>query len=273
MGKKLKNRYIGDTEIALSEIGLGTVKLGRDTDVKYPHPFKIPDDNAVLELLSVAYSLGVNYLDTAVAYGIALKRLGQLLPRLDFKFKIVVKIGERYSVETGSKYDFSINALTADLKSVRVNLDREFLEIVLLHCGNIDTGQRVVDGIAMLKAEKKEGRIGAVGVSCKTLEGVKLSLAEGVDVIMIEPVLYAITREILHSNDAKVGVLVKKVFSSGTILSAGVAAGEILSDQLNDEAISSIVIGTINTTHLRANVKNLVYSDLLNYSEIPDKRV
>ena len=266
MGKKLKKRYLGETQIALSEIGLGTVKFGRDTDVKYPHPFKIPHDDAVLELLSLAHSHGVNYLDTAVAYGTALKRLGQLLPRLSFKFKIVVKIGERYAVETGSRYDFSINALTADLKSVRENLDREFLEIVLLHCGDVDTGQRVVEGIGILKAEKKEGRIGAVGVSCKTLEGVKVSLAEGVDVVMIEPALYAITREILRSNHAKVGVLIKKVFSSGTVLSGSVAAGEILSAQLNDETISSVVIGTINTVHLQSNVKYLLHSDFENFS-------
>lgn len=62
-------------------------------------------------------------------------------------------------------------------------------------------------------------------------------------------------------NDAKVGVLVKKVYSSGTVLSAGAAAGEILSAQLNDETISSIVIGTINTVHLQSNVKYLLHSD------------
>ena len=37
-------RPLGDTGMAVSALGLGTVKLGRSEGVKYPADFSIPDD-------------------------------------------------------------------------------------------------------------------------------------------------------------------------------------------------------------------------------------
>ncbi|MDU2872690.1 MAG: aldo/keto reductase, partial [Pseudomonas aeruginosa] len=38
------HRPLGDTGLAVSPLGLGTVKFGRDQGVKYPSGFTIPDD-------------------------------------------------------------------------------------------------------------------------------------------------------------------------------------------------------------------------------------
>ena len=62
-------RNLGATGIKISVLGLGTVKLGRDQEVKYPRGFKIPDDQAVRDLLALAQELGINFIDTAPAYG------------------------------------------------------------------------------------------------------------------------------------------------------------------------------------------------------------
>ena len=40
----LQHRTLGHTGLQVSPIGLGTVKFGRNTAVKYPKPFNIPDD-------------------------------------------------------------------------------------------------------------------------------------------------------------------------------------------------------------------------------------
>ena len=62
-------RTLGRTDIAVSALGLGTVKLGRNRGVRYPQPFALPDDRAARALLDAARELGVNLLDTAPAYG------------------------------------------------------------------------------------------------------------------------------------------------------------------------------------------------------------
>lgn len=48
----LAKRQMGSTGIEVSVLGLGTVKLGRDQEVKYPTGFVIPNDDEVRDLLA-----------------------------------------------------------------------------------------------------------------------------------------------------------------------------------------------------------------------------
>ena len=73
------HRPLGDTGLAVSPLGLGTVKFGRDQGVKYPSGFTIPDDHEAADLLALAHDLGINLIDTAPAYGRSEERLGPLL--------------------------------------------------------------------------------------------------------------------------------------------------------------------------------------------------
>ena len=45
----MTRRPLGQTDLLLSPIGLGTVKIGRNTDVKYPEGFELPSDQAVVD--------------------------------------------------------------------------------------------------------------------------------------------------------------------------------------------------------------------------------
>ena len=83
MGKGMKLRPLGSTGIEVSPLGLGTVKIGRNEQVKYPRGFEIPDDVQVSELIAMAWDLGINFIDTAPAYGSSEDRLGRLLPNAD----------------------------------------------------------------------------------------------------------------------------------------------------------------------------------------------
>ena len=60
-------RSLGSTGLDVSVLGLGTVKIGRNQQVKYPAGFELPDDRAVIELFELARSLGINLIDTAPA--------------------------------------------------------------------------------------------------------------------------------------------------------------------------------------------------------------
>ncbi|MDC3113786.1 aldo/keto reductase [Gammaproteobacteria bacterium] len=259
MDKKLRQRSIINTEIKLSEVGLGTVKFGRNTDVKYPSSFDIPDNDTLFYLLKQAHKLGIDYLDTAVAYGVANSRLGDLLSKFDFYLKIVTKIGERYSPENGSQFDFSKNSLREDLKTVKNDLNRKYIEVVLLHCGDDDFSNNIREGIRFLSAEKNKGNIGAIGLSCKTFEGIKLAISEKADVIMIEPDLYYANQKWLKKNNSRISIIIKKIFNSGKLLKTdrNLSSSEIISKQLANKDITSVVIGTINHEHLQINIQNI----------------
>lgn len=101
----LTKRQLGSTDIEVSVLGLGTVKLGRDQEVKYPSGFTIPNDNEVRDLLALATELGINFIDTAPAYGNSEERLGQLMTNPN-DWVIMTKVGEIF--EKGkSSFDFS----------------------------------------------------------------------------------------------------------------------------------------------------------------------
>ncbi len=258
MGKKLKQDKINNSDITLSEIGLGTVKFGRNTDIKYPKPFDLPSDNDILEILNTAADLGINYLDTAIAYGLANERLGKLLPKTGSKFKIIAKIGENYCEENGSKYNFSRHALEDDFEKLLQELGVNFIECLLLHCNNNDFGNDIREGLMLLKEMKADGYIGAFGSSCKTQDGVRLALELDADLIMIEPSLFYETKELfnIHSN---VKVLIKKVFSSGiNLLDKNSNPSTILKSYTKEKSIISIVIGSINIAHIRQNINPLL---------------
>ena len=53
MGDKviLNRRRLGSSDLMVAPISLGTVKLGRNTDVKYPEKFPLPSDQQIVKLL------------------------------------------------------------------------------------------------------------------------------------------------------------------------------------------------------------------------------
>ena len=52
-------RALGSSGIKISPFGLGTVKFGRNTGLKYPAQFALPTDNQLEKLLLVAKELGL----------------------------------------------------------------------------------------------------------------------------------------------------------------------------------------------------------------------
>ena len=97
---KMQLRPFGNTGINVSPLGLGTVKLGRNEQVKYPNAFSIPDDQQAGELLELARDLGINLIDTAPAYGNSEQRLGALLKGQRHEWVICSKVGEEFEVLT-----------------------------------------------------------------------------------------------------------------------------------------------------------------------------
>ena len=91
----LETHPLGQTGLEVSRLGLGTVKFGRNQEVRYPNSFVLPSDQEIIDLLELAHSLGINLLDTAPAYGSSEQRIGRLLSnRADWV--ICTKVGEEF---------------------------------------------------------------------------------------------------------------------------------------------------------------------------------
>ena len=101
----LSARPLGNTGIQVSPLGLGTVKIGRDQGLKYPNRFKLPSDREIRALFEEARTLGINFIDTAPAYGTSEEKIGKLLPDRQ-EWIIGTKVGEEFNAGE-SHFDFS----------------------------------------------------------------------------------------------------------------------------------------------------------------------
>ncbi len=243
-------RKLGGTEIQVSPLALGTVKLGRNQMVKFPEPFDLPDDRQVQALLGVALDLGINLIDTAPAYGTSEKRLGRWLPRPLDQWIIASKAGESFS-HGASTFDFSAEAIRLSVESSLQNLQRDYLDLLMLHSDGSDSAILADERVLLILDQlKQQGKVRACGISSKTLKGAMLGV-DLMDFIMVTP---AEQDAINHAAAAGKGVLIKKPLESGHLSSPSTRLVELAGDQ----RITSTVTGTISRSHLQENVASML---------------
>lgn len=250
----LQKRSLGQTDIEVSVIGLGTVKFGRNQGVNYPTSFQLPTDQELEFLMDTALDLGINLIDTAPAYGISEDRLGKLLKGKRECWVISTKVGEEFC-NGESQFDFSEQAILLSVERSLQRLQTDYLDVVLVHSNGEDVHlieQEQVFGI--LDQLKKNGKIRAFGMSSKTMAGGLLTI-QYADLAMVTYNLIQQEEQRIIQEAARVkkGIFVKKALASGHLqrLTSNDPIGDSLRFILSEKGVSSVVVGTINPEHLQ----------------------
>lgn len=252
----LAKRPLGSTGIDVSSLGLGTVKFGRNQEVKYPTGFSLPVDRAIESLLDVARESGINLLDTAPAYGSSEQRIGRLL-RDRYQWVICTKVGEEFT--TGkSFFDFSAEHTRRSIERSLRDMKTDYLDIVLIHSDGDDLKiLEQTDCLTTLLKMQEKGQIRAIGMSTKTVEG-GLRAVERLDLVMAtyNPSYTDDAPVIEAARAANKGILIKKALNSGhDALGTPNETANSLRTVLAIPGVSSAIVGTINLEHLRDNLK------------------
>lgn len=242
--------FLGNTGLKISRIGLGTVKFGRNTGIKYPTNFNIPDDQAIQKLLTVAKELNINLLDTAPAYGASEERLGTFLKNDRHYWVISSKVGEEF-YQNQSVFNFNKKYIINSVKRSLKRLNTDYLDLLLIHSNGED--EKIINKFQVfevLKELKQQGLIRSFGMSSKTLAGGLLTVNMA-DVVMVEYNRTYLNDLPIINEAAKQnkGVLIKKALGSGYLLPK-----DNINFILNTQGVHSIIIGTINPSHLSENV-------------------
>ncbi len=244
---------------SVSALGLGTVKFGRNRQVKYPSGdgFRLPSDREIETLLDTALASGINLLDTAPAYGSAEQRLGSLLGNRRDRFFIVTKTGEEF-VDGRSVHDFSAAHTRRSVERSLKRLRSDFIDCVLVHCSrddvNVLTNTPALEVLARLK---DEGKIGSFGASTYTPEGGRLA-ADLCDCVMVAySRTYLAERDVIDyaCRNCK-PVLVKKGLASGHIEQLG-DLSENIRFITDTPGVTCLIFGSLNPAHIRANADAL----------------
>jgi aryl-alcohol dehydrogenase-like predicted oxidoreductase len=261
----MQKTKIAKTDIEVSILGLGTVKFGRNTAVKYPTPFIIPSDRQVIDILNTSAECGINLLDTAPAYGNSEQRLGNLLKKTNHHWVVSTKVGEIFDSKTGtSSYNFTPEFIQKSIENSLKVLQLEQLDIVLVHSNGDDEKIIYHDGaLETLNHLKQKGLIRASGMSTKTAQG-GIMAASQADVIMVthnityQEEVNAINYAAKHNK----AVFIKKAFASGNNTSSN--PGEKIPASFDcifqHAGISSVILGSINPKHIKQNMHDAIES-------------
>lgn len=248
----MEKRQLGSTDIHISVVGLGTVKFGRNQGVKYPAAFELPTDAQCLQLLSVAKDIGINFIDTAPAYGSSETRLGHFLKDQRHEWVISTKVGEQF-VNGQSQFDFSSETIFQSIESSLRALQTDYLDMVLVHSNGDDSALMEAGVFEPLMQLKAQGKIRAFGMSTKTIQGGKLAVDLS-DVVMVSfNPAYLDEREVIaYAHQKQKGILIKKALSSGHLVNT-LSPSDALRFILAEPGVTSAVVGTLNPKHLLEN--------------------
>ncbi|MEN9358625.1 MAG: hypothetical protein RL095_160 [Verrucomicrobiota bacterium] len=249
--------------LELPLLSLGTVKIGRNTSLKYPGgSFELPSEAELENLLAAARELGCNLIDTAPAYGISEERLGRVLGGRWQGWLCSSKAGEEFDGEK-SRFDFSPEAIRHSCERSLRRLRRDHLDLFLLHSDGNDLEVLNSPGLMdELSSLAERGLIRAWGASTKTVHGGLETLRRGgVPMIMLNLEARDELAVAEYAASLGRGVLVKKALASGHIGDDSASREAKLRDTWRFlsgvNGVSSVVIGTTKPGHLRQHVDML----------------
>ena len=254
----MEYRDLGKTGLRVSLLGLGAVAFGRTEGLKYPTAPRLPSMRELADLLAVALELGINLIDTAPAYGASEARIGKLLAGQRNDWVLCTKVGEIF--EAGrSRYDFTPEHTRGSVQNSLTLLATDHLDVVLVHSNGDDIDIIENRGTLQVLAQlKHEGLIRAFGISHHTVAG-GMAAIETCDVVMAT-LNRSVTEQldlIERAHARGCGVLIKKALDSGNGARNADSLRHNLAFVAKAPGVSSIVVGTTNPLHLRADAQAL----------------
>jgi aryl-alcohol dehydrogenase-like predicted oxidoreductase len=162
----MEYRMLGRTGLRVSDIGFGAMTIGGEI-------FGATDDSESLRALNRALDLGMNFIDTADAYGRGHSEelIARLLATRRHEVVLATKGGNQFTVRQGLR-NFDPDYITAALEQSLKRLQIETIDLYQLHNPSQEVMRRgeIFD---RLERFKREGKIRFYGVSIeKTDDGI-----------------------------------------------------------------------------------------------------
>src|SRR5579872_5720532 len=111
----MRNRILGRTGLAISELSLGTVELGLAYGIAAPGETLKPGEQQAAALLHTALDRGINLIDTARAYGESERIIGRVLKSRRREFVLLSKVRPGRAEEVRRSVRESLSNLQTDV--------------------------------------------------------------------------------------------------------------------------------------------------------------
>ena len=278
MDENLPKRVLGRTDLKVTPLAFGTMWLNRASD------------EDAEDLLNRVLDLGVNCIDTSRAYGRSEERIGRYLSGRRDEVILATKCGcNPHLDKRGSPHVLTFDRATLErnLEASLRALNTDYIDIWQLHGATPDKliGGPEGEVVAFMQRMKEQGKVRYIGVSLR--HGPKTELGYptryGYQCIQEYPdwgvfdVFQLVYGGMVRTSEARLndaaekgaGIIVRGVVRDyfddfpDAFARAGLtdllAAGEdrrsfLIRYALSHPAVSSVLIGTNNPEHLKANV-------------------
>ncbi|MFD0827697.1 aldo/keto reductase [Neobacillus sp. M.A.Huq-85] len=149
----MKKRQLGNSDLFVTELGLGCMSIGTD-------------EKAARYIIDTALDEGINYFDTADLYdfGVNETLVGDALKAVRDKVILATKVGNRWRKDrAGWSWDPSKSYIKEEVKYSLKRLGTDYIDLYQLHGGTIeDPIEETIEAFEELKAE---GYIRYYGIS------------------------------------------------------------------------------------------------------------
>ncbi len=156
-------RRLGNTDLDVSELGLGAVEIGMDYGIPASGDNVRPAEQDAIRLLNEALDLGLTFIDTARAYGTSEELIGKALKHRRKEYVLATKLSPiRTEDLSNSGLRDRVRASVAE--SLR-NLQTDWIDLLLIHSaptGVIESSDALLNFMNELR---QEGSVRYVGAS------------------------------------------------------------------------------------------------------------
>ncbi|MBV9354464.1 MAG: aldo/keto reductase [Chloroflexi bacterium] len=280
----LPTRTLGRTNLRVTRLGYGAMELRGE-----PRGRPI-DDAQAASILRAVLDSGINYLDTSIDYGLSEERIGRFIGGRRAEFFLASKCGCQVGYQPRSANDrpahvFTRANVTAGVEQSLRRLGTDYLDVVQFHASPAPAALEAEGGLAALLDLQRAGKVRFLGMS-GTLPNLPAQIDMGVfDVFQIPYSALQREHEGLISQAAGAG--------AGTVVRGGAARGALAPDKpgvdplgapegsaqsrwdraglddlldgasrtefvvrftLSHPDVDTTIVGTVNPSHLAANV-------------------
>ncbi len=183
----MEYRTLGRTGLRVSDVGFGAMTIGGEV-------FGATDDNESLKALHHALDVGMNFIDTADAYGHGHSEelIAQVLKTRRKEVVLATKGGNQYMVRQGLR-NFEPEYISGALERSLQRLQIDAIDLYQLHNPSAEVMQRG-EIFELLDRFKREGKIRFYGVSLETVADGIVALQTG------KPDTLQVVYNILHQD-------------------------------------------------------------------------
>jgi aryl-alcohol dehydrogenase-like predicted oxidoreductase len=261
----MEYRTLGRTGLQVSEVGFGAMTIGGEV-------FGATDDRESLKALHHALDVGMNFIDTADAYGRGHSEelIAQVLKTRRHEAVLATKGGNQFMVRQGLR-NFDLDYITGALERSLARLQVDTIDLYQLHNPSAEVMRRG-EIFGLLDRFKQQGKIRSYGVSLETA-------ADGIAAIQTgKPDTLQVVYNILHQDPEdelfplalreKIGIIARVPLERGILAGRFTEPSAFAKDDFRRRMFSDAALAPLNAAIdklgfvVRGNVPNLANAAL-----------